>query len=352
MTSLTFYARGDSSSANNGALNAENTNTTPTTTLEFQSGATGDVILDYAGGGFDPNTTVLVDGVERFFTVEFSGTLPQSNKLSNVNGEDLRGEEIVIITTDDGQRYFFLADGSATSATMDDFPNGAHSIENIDNTTDVLICFGRGTLIRTPDGDVPVEKMECGDWVLAADGCPMQVLWISSRKLSAEELQENTAHQPLCIPADSFGQGHPYADMCVSPQHRIGLAGYWAELLFGSSEVLTAAKHLSGLVRRNCCEDGVEYFHILLDRHAVLVANGLPAESFFPGDTAIQGLSAQSHRSIHDALQKVGKTSRSYGPTACRVLSSEEAELLLASSGANELSAMPCVPEPAFLRVA
>jgi len=46
------------------------------------------------------------------FTVEFSGTLPITQRLANVNGQNLQGEEIVVITTEDGQRYFFLSSGN------------------------------------------------------------------------------------------------------------------------------------------------------------------------------------------------------------------------------------------------
>ena len=113
---MTFYARGDNSSANNAAPNALGTNNVASTELEFTSAPGGDFVLEYNGGASDPDTVVLVDGVEMTFTVEFSGTLPTTNKLSNVNGEDLRGEEILVITTEDGLRGECSSNGGAQPA--------------------------------------------------------------------------------------------------------------------------------------------------------------------------------------------------------------------------------------------
>ena len=238
-----FYARGDSPSASNAALNPEGTNTTPVTTLEFVATDGGDIILDYNGGLADPDTVVLVDGAEMTFTVEFSGTLPFSQTLSNVNGFDLRGAAMMIITTEDGQRYFFLTDGSASFATMDAFPNGAQAIENIDTTTNVLICFSVGTLIETPDRQAKIEDLRVGDMVSTLSG-PRKLCWIGVRKISADELQDNPHFRPVVIKKDTFGAGRPASDLSVSPNHRILLSGWKVELNFDTESMLCAAKYL------------------------------------------------------------------------------------------------------------
>ena len=158
MESETYYGRGDSSSAGNAYLNAENTNKQPVVEIQFTT-ETGDLVLDFNDGNPDPDTMVLIDGVEMEFTLEFSGNLPSTNKLTDVNGEDLRGEQVVIITTAEGDRLFFLPDADASEQTMQDFPNGAHSLTDYNDVVDVLVCFAAGTLIATPQGDVPVEEL-------------------------------------------------------------------------------------------------------------------------------------------------------------------------------------------------
>ena len=63
MASLSFFARGDGSSANNAALNVDSKSQQATVEITFESGATGDIVLDGNGGDVDPDTTVTIDGV-------------------------------------------------------------------------------------------------------------------------------------------------------------------------------------------------------------------------------------------------------------------------------------------------
>jgi hypothetical protein len=329
MVEMTFYARGDSSTANNAALNVQNVSTTATTTLVFQSGATGDIKLDYNGGNPDPNTTLLVNGVATNFTVEFSGNLPTTNKLSNVNGEDLRGKEIVVITVTGGQRYFFLTDGSSL-ATMDDFPNGAHAITSVNTTTTVMICFLRGTLIRTPNGDVPIEKLAIGDLVSTADGDPSAIRWISSNKCSATDLLLRPALRPVCIPQSALAPGCPYRDLWVSPLHRMVLDGFEVEFLFGEPEVLVTARDFptSMLPPGKQPAQTAEYFHILLDRHEIVFANGARAESLFPGDVTIASMTVEARAQMVTNLPELVGEACNYGPTVRRTLKRHEASVL------------------------
>jgi len=348
MATASFYARGDSSTANNAYLNVQGTNTTPTTTLVFSSGDSGDLLLEYNNGGFDPDTMVLVDGVERYFSVEFSGYLPSSNKLKNVNGEDLRGEKVVVITTDDGQRYFFLLGPNGTMATMDAFPNGAHALDTFNEITEILVCFVAGTLIRTPDGDVPVESLTPGDIVLNASGQATPLRWMSSRKLGFSDLLCDPSHRPVCIPKNYLGPAQPYCDLWVSPQHRVLVKGWEAELLFRSREVLVAAKHLVGATPSRPADviEGVEYFHLLFDRHEVLVSNGLPTESLYPGDMAISSFSAGARAELTEKFPEYGRNLQGYGRTARPTLTAREAEVLKAYIGLDREDAAVHDPEP------
>jgi len=348
MTTKTFYARGDSSSANNASLNATGTNKVPTTELVFSSGATGDILLDYAGGGFDPDTTVFVDGVERFFTVEFSGTLPHTNKLSNVNGEDLRGEEIAVITTDDGTRYFILTNGVTSFATMDDFPNGAHPIENVDNTNNVIICFARDTHIKTERGEVLVQDLKVGDLLATADDGFQPIRWITSRKFGFSDLLCHSEYRPIRIPQGFLGKGLPSADLTVSPLHRIAISSWASEMLFFTQEAMLAAKHLmeNQSIEHPDIAAGVEYFHILLDSHQVVFANDLPTESLYPGDTAIASLTPSARESFESAFTEYSDDWKDYGPTARRVLTRYEANVLISHAGLDGIGAIDCCSAP------
>ncbi|WP_282157193.1 Hint domain-containing protein [Shimia thalassica] len=345
MATISFFARGDSNTANNAALNAENTNTTPTTEITFSSGASGNLLLEPNGGNTDPDTTVIVNGVEMSFTVNFSGTLPFTNKLSNVNGLDLRGEPIVVITTVAGQRLFFLTNG-ITEVTMDDFPNGAHDLEMVTDTVVVPVCFVKGARIRTPSGDTPVENLKVGDLVTCADGGSQEILWMSQRDFSFQELLIHPEFRPICIAADLFGVGVPAADLWLSPQHRVMFSGWEAELYFQNPEVFLPAVSLSA-GREGTGSDianGVTYFHMMFAQHEVIFANDLPCESLFPGDSALASLTQSARDSLAARFDQHKNNWSDYGPTARHALSRREGEILLECAGIGRGAQF--VPEP------
>jgi hypothetical protein len=317
MTEFTLYARGDSSSAKNASINAEGTSTTPTAELTFSSTSGGDIQLDPNGGLSDPDTLLSVNGgALTTFTVEFSGVLPSTNKLANVNGYDLRGEEVVVITDDTtGQRYFFLTNSELFltaadwQATMEAFPNGAHNIRNVNSTNTILICFTAGTLIKTTRGSRRVEDLRVGDYVITQDHGPQPIRWIANRTVFA---QGNLA--PIEFDIGTIGND---TQLRLSPQHRVLVRGFRAQLYFGESEVLVPAKHLvNGRTIRQAHAHTVSYHHFLFDRHEIVTSNGALTESYQPGDTALPGLADRAREELFSVFPSLRADVSALGPAA------------------------------------
>ncbi|VDC32998.1 Hint domain-containing protein [Pseudogemmobacter humi] len=151
-----------------------------------------------------------------------------------------------------------------------------------------VVCFARGTRILTPRGEIAVEALRAGDLVTTLDAGPQVLRWIGSRRIGAAELAADPGLIPVRIRAGSLGQGLPRRDLTVSPQHRILLRSRIVERMTGEPEVLLAAKHMTGLDGLEVVGDcrGVEYFHLLFDRHQILFAEGAPAESLLFGKEA------------------------------------------------------------------
>ncbi|HSF63494.1 MAG TPA: Hint domain-containing protein, partial [Paracoccaceae bacterium] len=313
-------------------LNVVNTSQAPTTLLTFTSGTSGDLKLDIAaGGGVDPDTWVIIGGQQYSFTVVFTGSLPQANKLSNVAGSDLRGDEVVVIDVN-GTRYFFLKDGSGTLSVMNAFPNGALDIVGLSTSTPVLLCFGAGTRIATPHGPRAVEALRPGDGLSLADGGTGVLRWVGHRHLSVADLILHPRLRPVVIAAHAFGQGRPARDLTVSPQHRILVEGWQAELLFGADAVLVPALHLPApLARRAEVTGPVDYYHLYLDDHAILLSEGLPSESFQPG---AQGLTALDEGLRAELEALFPGTAGMARPDAAPSLRRHEARALMAMRGA------------------
>jgi hypothetical protein len=134
----------------------------------------------------------------------------------------------------------------------------------------VIACFAAGTGIATAAGTVAVEALTVGDRVLTVEGRLEPIRWIGHRHVHC--LRHPTPHAvlPVRISAHAFGIGLPVRDLFLSPDHALYAEG-----------VLVPVKHLinGGSVAQQRLE-AVTYFHLELDRHAVILAEGLPAETY------------------------------------------------------------------------
>lgn len=339
MGTLSFYARGDGSSANNAALNIQNPSQQPTVQITFDSGPTGDVVLESNGGDVDPDTTVTIDGTTYDFILEQTGNMPfGSNKVPDV----LEGSEVTVISVViDGsyERFFFMTDGSGTMSLMDDFGNGAVALTNVDTAPDeVFICFCGGTEILTSNGNKKVETLKAGDLVLTDVGDAVPILWIGRTRASVDDMQRDPTRRPIRISAHSVGPSIPDSDLFVSAQHRVVLEGVWSEMHFGEPSVMAPAKHLVGTVAESVMPvTDVTFFHILLDRHEILISNGLLTESFQPSLRSFNGISPQMRRSLTDALPPKRLQAFFTRPDAMPTLKANEAKVLAKSMFADKV---------------
>ena len=105
--------------------------------------------------------------------------------------------------------------------------------------------------------------------------------------------------------------------------------GYRAELLFGESEVLVAAKHLvdGKLVTQDEGGD-VTYIHMMFDEHEVVYAEGAATESFHPGEIGLSAVSDPARDELFALFPELRSNIGGYGQTARRCLRSHEAKLL------------------------
>lgn len=194
----------------------------------------------------------------------------------------------------------------------------------------LLICVARGTRIATPDGEVPVESLAVGDLVDTVDGPAQAVRWIGSRMVGKAELAARPHLRPVRIRAGALGENRPVRDLLVSPQHRVLLGGWRAELLFGEDEVLAPAKALvnDDTIRIDTAAEEVEYFHILFDTHQIMLTEGLPTESFHPQEYSLNALD----RAVRDEILSLFPAladMRGQGKTARLSLRPWEARMLL-----------------------
>lgn len=161
------------------------------------------------------------------------------------------------------------------------------------------VCFTPGTMIDTPDGPRPVERLRAGDIVTTRNGA-RPIRWIGKRRLDLIDLMANPKLLPVLVPQGAFGDGLPTRDMHFSPQHRVVVRSKIAERLVGQREVLVAVKQLVGVAGIEV--DGevreVVYYHFILDEHAIVLADGIEAETLYPGPQALSFVPAEARAEI------------------------------------------------------
>jgi len=139
-------------------------------------------------------------------------------------------------------------------------------------------CFAAGTRLETQAGPVAVEDLRPGERVLLAGGGFGEIGWIGSREIDAARHPHPARVGPIRVLAGAFARRVPRRDVVLSPDHAIFAAGFLVpvKLLVNGASI---REEKGGRVR---------YFHVELARHAVLLAEGLPVESYLDtGDRAL-----------------------------------------------------------------
>ncbi|MDR0810584.1 MAG: Hint domain-containing protein [Gemmobacter sp.] len=193
-----------------------------------------------------------------------------------------------------------------------------------------VICFTPDTFIATPRGPRPILSLHPGERILTRDNGPQQILWMGSCRMTGARLHAMPHLRPIRFRSGALGAGQPEGDLLVSPQHRMLVRGPAARLLFNSDEVLVTAGDL--LDNRRVVIDHalreVTYIHLLLERHEIIFANGLEAESFHPANAALDSIDPVQRAALLALLPGIEAQPANYGEHARRNLSASEAAIL------------------------
>ncbi|SLN41276.1 hypothetical protein ROJ8625_01965 [Roseivivax jejudonensis] len=135
------------------------------------------------------------------------------------------------------------------------------------------VSFTRGTLITLASGEQrAVESLAVGDIVLTRDDGAQPIRWIGQTTTRAVG-----DFAPIVIRAGTL---HNTNDLVVSPDHRLFIYQRTDRLGAGRSELLVKARHLvNGDSVTRLTGGFVDYFQMLFDRHQIIYAEGIAAES-------------------------------------------------------------------------
>ena len=230
--------------------------------------------------------------------IEIDGTKTKTTTTQTITNV-ARGDEFVLpgqsfaggdtVTLNTATNVLTVHQGATTVFTMDNvhLQTGAKDAFAIVNGDTIeAVCYARGTMLRTPDGELPVEKLRAGKQVITLIGgqeVAKTVVWPGRRRINIAGHPRPETVAPIRIIRDAFADGMPHRDLIVSPDHAIYVDG----------KLICARQLVNGTtIRQELDWTAIDYYHVKLESHAILLAEGLPAESYI--DTGNSGFFTNS----------------------------------------------------------
>lgn len=224
------------------------------------------------------NTTTIGDGVS------ILGIIGVGRKIT------LSGDPFDLTNTGTANKDFF---GNITSYSK--------NFTQSDGNGGVITCFLSDSMIRTPEGDVPVQDIQVGDSVVAyVDGQQQvrKVVWAGKTRVAVKAgLPDDEAGYPVRILKDALAESVPYKDMLVTPEHCLFFNGLFTpvRMLVNGASIFYDHSITS-----------YDYYHIETEQHSVIVADGVMTESYldtgnrgsFRQEGTVVSLNAGSHKTV------------------------------------------------------
>ena len=204
-----------------------------------------------AGGG-------LISGFRPGDTIELAGVTASKTALVGDTLQLTGGLELVL----PGNTYSY---------------NQFQTTNSGGNTDITVACFLAGTRILTAAGEVPIDKLRFGDRVPTLGSGLARIAWLGHRRIDCRRHTRPTDAWPIRVRAGAFGERLPARDLMLSPDHAMFV-----------DDVLVPIRHLlNGCTVVQEQADEVVYYHLELTAHDVILAEGLPCESYL--DTGNRG---------------------------------------------------------------
>lgn len=143
----------------------------------------------------------------------------------------------------------------------------------IDGGTVYYACYLKGTHIATPEGETKVEDLKAGDVVLTASGGTARVKWLGYRTLNKNRIPSKDAKRayPILFKKGCIANNVPHRDLIMSPGHHVSFDG----------NLVSAMNLVNGTSIVQLFDmPSFQYFHVELEQFDILLAEGVPAESY------------------------------------------------------------------------
>jgi T5SS/PEP-CTERM-associated repeat protein len=270
-----------------GILTSPTTNASTGDSVRLTLVMSGPVNIDTGGGS---PTLTLNDGAIATYNAATSD--PGTGLLAfdySVGSESV--SQLVVAAID--LNGATVLDGAGVTALIPDHPNFPTQLAINSGTP---VCYCRGTHILTAVGEVAVEELRIGDRVRTLSGELKPIVWIGmGRDLVT---RANKSARPIVVRRGAIADNVPHADLYLTHGHSLYLDGVLipVENLINHHSILWDAE-----------AKVVEYYHIELPNHDVVLAEGAAAESYYDDGNRVL---FQNRRSVSNA----GAATSRYAP--------------------------------------
>jgi hypothetical protein len=191
------------------------------------------------------------------------------NEISET--ESIFGIGTVTVTLDFVNGAHTLLNSSSISATLFGYSLGSAHFTNGGHVTTTPVCFMAGTMVATPTGLRAIETLEAGDLVLTSEGAAAPVRWLGVQTVSTR-FADPVRVMPIRVRAGAMGDGLPRRDLLVSPCHALLVDG----ILIQAGALVNG----TSIARETDVPEIFTYYHVELNDHSLILAEGVPAETF------------------------------------------------------------------------
>ena len=232
------------------------------TDLTFSGAGTlieSEVITAGTGGVFGAITGFGAGDVIDLSAIGSGATLTTStvggDTVLSVSGSSDEGSQVESFTfSGTGMDFTLTPDLAATGEMLEE-----------------VFCYLPGTMILTPSGQVPVERLRSGDALVTRFGGIRRLKWVGIQRYAGRFLARNPDLIPVCIKANALGEGLPLRDLYVSPGHS----------MLVDDTLLLAKALVNGItVTQDEPPALVTYYSLEFEVHDCVIAEGMFSESY------------------------------------------------------------------------
>ncbi|MCR9275096.1 MULTISPECIES: Hint domain-containing protein [Mameliella] len=240
--------------------------------LTFTATDTGTTLSPLTGYVFTPSLATVNDSNndDNIDSLDYYGLITTGYSGYTIN---IGGNYYAIFTNGLGE-YYIPFDSAQEDLSALTLSAVTQAITQTGDDANVYNCFLTGTRIATPDGSRRIETLAHGDLILAADGRALPLRWLARMEVRPQAVNKPIGRLPIRIAAGALGSELPKRDLYVSPDHALVLDGMLvnASALINHSDIR--------MMRASEAPASFTYWHVELDAHEIILANGIPTESF------------------------------------------------------------------------